>query len=523
MKIRGLLKNRRWKLLNHPLGRNRRGISTTIEYVLFISLAITMSLIVYVWLKSYIPKDALECSDGVSILLQSYDYKCDLNRLTLNLKNSGRFDIDGYYIKATNKSTQTLATKDLAKYTSLGSGNNFVSFVGNSRGEAGSTMSDTFTLPLPPGANSDTCSSDSSRSATPNSCIYSVDIIPVREETINDRKRLFTCTSAKIKQDIECTPQVCDNDLTCDVVDGETCSGCPGDCGACPATYLCDNDLDDDGDGKIDYNGPGTIDPGCNSATDNDETDPAGNYCGDGIELSPNNEIPAINEECDDGNTINNDACVIDSAASYMCKDARCGDNYLWNQNGGTEECDDGNLASGDGCSGGTSGTDVNACKIETLNLGYFGFESGTQGWSYTGADSDRNNDRSKVDDNGVDGGSWAFHLRHDGSDAITDQNFDFTGFKEITIKWRGYYTGLDTGDNDCLEFKIDNTKIDSWGTSGCDNNGITQGNWAYQEKTITNTQFTFDSSVNVKFEAEMNHNSDNFYVDGINISGRRY
>ena len=192
MKIRGLLENRRWKLLNLNSGefKNRSGISTTIEYVLFISLAITISLIVYVWLKSYIPKDALECSDGVSILLQNYDYNCVANRLTLNLKNNGRFNIDGYYIKATNSSTQTLATKDLAKYSSpRGTGNNFVNYISPNQDSPffppGATPSDIFTLPLPPSANSDNCASDSSRSATPNSCIYSLEIIPIKVETMN--------------------------------------------------------------------------------------------------------------------------------------------------------------------------------------------------------------------------------------------------------------------------------------------------------------------------------------------------
>ncbi len=54
--------------------------------------------------------------------------------------------------------------------------------------------------------------------------------------------------------------------------------------------------------------------------------------CGDGIKVDE--------EDCDDGNTNNNDACV-------MCMNATCGDGYLWT---GTEECDDGNNLDGDGC-----------------------------------------------------------------------------------------------------------------------------------------------------------------------------
>ena len=192
-----------------------------------------------------------------------------------------------------------------------------------------------------------------------------------------------------------------------------------------------------------------------------------------------------------------------------QCLSASCGNGNL----DSGEQCDDGNINNLDGCS--------SSCQIEVLTIGYFGFESGIQSWSDTGSDSDRSNARSKVLDNGNDGGSWSFHLQHDGNDAITSQNFDLTGFKEITVKWNGYYQF--SGGNDCLEFKIDNTKVSSWGTSGCDNNGITMNSWLSQEITFTNTQFTFDNSVEIRFEGEMNSNNDEFYVDGIDVSGVKY
>ena len=56
--------------------------------------------------------------------------------------------------------------------------------------------------------------------------------------------------------------------------------------------------------------------------------------CGDGY-------VWAGVEECDDGNQVNTDGCV-------ACKNAKCGDGYVW---AGVEECDDGNQVGGDGCS----------------------------------------------------------------------------------------------------------------------------------------------------------------------------
>ncbi|MFA6259325.1 MAG: DUF4215 domain-containing protein, partial [Candidatus Peribacteraceae bacterium] len=67
----------------------------------------------------------------------------------------------------------------------------------------------------------------------------------------------------------------------------------------------------------------------------NDFTGPPPVHCGDGMVQEE------LDEECDDGNTRNNDGC------SSGCKIERCGDSII--QPG--EECDDGNTVSGDGCS----------------------------------------------------------------------------------------------------------------------------------------------------------------------------
>jgi cysteine-rich repeat protein len=45
-------------------------------------------------------------------------------------------------------------------------------------------------------------------------------------------------------------------------------------------------------------------------------------------------------EECDDGNTNNNDGCIIDYAKNILCKTAKCGDGYV--HPASAEECDEG-------------------------------------------------------------------------------------------------------------------------------------------------------------------------------------
>ena len=49
-------------------------------------------------------------------------------------------------------------------------------------------------------------------------------------------------------------------------------------------------------------------------------------------------------EECDDGNSINTDSCIVGEGE---CVNAECGDGFI---EFGVEECDDGNLVNGDGC-----------------------------------------------------------------------------------------------------------------------------------------------------------------------------
>lgn len=65
--------------------------------------------------------------------------------------------------------------------------------------------------------------------------------------------------------------------------------------------------------------------------------------CGDGF------ADVTTGEECDDGNTDNNDGCLrVRVGDHYECRLAKCGDGHLQT---GAEDCDDGNNVSGDGCS----------------------------------------------------------------------------------------------------------------------------------------------------------------------------
>ncbi|PIN89754.1 hypothetical protein COU60_02915 [Candidatus Pacearchaeota archaeon CG10_big_fil_rev_8_21_14_0_10_34_76] len=71
--------------------------------------------------------------------------------------------------------------------------------------------------------------------------------------------------------------------------------------------------------------------------------------CGDGTAQQPNGE--GLTEQCDDGNTINTDSCIIDFSSNKLCLKAVCGDGFIQKEgcnseveSGGNcpEQCDPG-------------------------------------------------------------------------------------------------------------------------------------------------------------------------------------
>lgn len=101
---------------------NKRGVSEMIGYVLLIAGVIAMSTIVYVWLKSYVPRETPECADGVSLFIQnnSCNYAGGEWILNLDIKNNGRFSINGYFVRATTDSNQKVAVTDISKFITSG-------------------------------------------------------------------------------------------------------------------------------------------------------------------------------------------------------------------------------------------------------------------------------------------------------------------------------------------------------------------------------------------------------------------
>ena len=74
-----------------------------VAYVLLIVIAISLSILVYAWLKIYVIKPTPACHEGVSLII--YNYECDsvVKNLSLTVQNQGTFGVDGFVIRIANE------------------------------------------------------------------------------------------------------------------------------------------------------------------------------------------------------------------------------------------------------------------------------------------------------------------------------------------------------------------------------------------------------------------------------------
>lgn len=168
--------------------KNKMGVSVMIGYILLISIAVAISVMIYHWIKTYVPKDLPDCPDGTSIAIKKSS--CTISSdiiLSVTLENNGRFNIAGYLIRATDSSEQELATIDLSSsFTSGGiKAENMILFENSNKNtvEPNEERVSIFTL---------------------DDQIYSIEITPIRFQEESSRTALMICGSAKTREVISC-------------------------------------------------------------------------------------------------------------------------------------------------------------------------------------------------------------------------------------------------------------------------------------------------------------------------------
>jgi hypothetical protein len=171
------------------LRTKKKGVSVLIGYVLLIVAALVMSGLVYTWMRSYIPKETLECPDGISLEIRNYT--CENGILNITLRNSGRFNLDGYLIRSSIDESRTVETKEMAEFLVEGLEDrkvlNTIIFSGDRILNPQDSKTDTFDF------------SDADFNE-----IYSIKITPVKYQEVDNKKKFVSCADSFVREIIEC-------------------------------------------------------------------------------------------------------------------------------------------------------------------------------------------------------------------------------------------------------------------------------------------------------------------------------
>lgn len=86
---------------NKKSNKNKKAVSLMISYVILIAIAITMAIAVFAWLKIIANVEPVtSCDEETSITIN--DYSCESKIFKLQIKNNGRFNVDGFILTVGN-------------------------------------------------------------------------------------------------------------------------------------------------------------------------------------------------------------------------------------------------------------------------------------------------------------------------------------------------------------------------------------------------------------------------------------
>jgi FlaG/FlaF family flagellin (archaellin) len=173
--------------------RNRKGVSMIIGYVLLVAVSIVMSVIVYQWIKTYVPTESLKCSEGTSVFIRTINYNCENSTLAITLKNNGKFSINGVYVRVSNVSDGELATIDLSSRLIDGGAISANSIIFSELVENALTPTEPSNLKL------------ISFNVSGLGQLYKIEIVPIRLQEIDDKKRSVSCGESTASEILTCT------------------------------------------------------------------------------------------------------------------------------------------------------------------------------------------------------------------------------------------------------------------------------------------------------------------------------
>ncbi len=87
---------------------NKKGVSVIVSYVVLVMIVISLSALVYSWLRFYVTEDSsddLKCPDDVSLIISYYECRdlSDGQELDIALQNKGFFSFDGFIVRVNTR------------------------------------------------------------------------------------------------------------------------------------------------------------------------------------------------------------------------------------------------------------------------------------------------------------------------------------------------------------------------------------------------------------------------------------
>lgn len=77
----------------------KRGVSEIVSYTLLIVIALSISVLVYAYLKVYVPKEKPECKEGINLIIEEVNCNFTRKELSLVLQNRGLFKVETAFIR----------------------------------------------------------------------------------------------------------------------------------------------------------------------------------------------------------------------------------------------------------------------------------------------------------------------------------------------------------------------------------------------------------------------------------------
>lgn len=104
--LKKIIKNKKGNAFPHFINNNKllkckKAVSEMIAYVILISIALGLAVAIYAYLSYVvnIVKPPIDCPEGTTISLESYECDTLTGYIRLTIKNTGRFNVDGIMAK----------------------------------------------------------------------------------------------------------------------------------------------------------------------------------------------------------------------------------------------------------------------------------------------------------------------------------------------------------------------------------------------------------------------------------------